>query len=75
MHVLVIVMFVPLGLLSWTEIKLLVYRFVKSLPVLFITLVIGWSYYAYVVGVVVNAMEGRFVGFHFPSSRFGHLLI
>jgi len=31
-------------------------RFIKSLPVIFISLVIAWSYYAYVVAVVLTTM-------------------
>jgi hypothetical protein len=35
------------------------FRFVKSLPVLFISGIVGWSYYAYVVALVITAMEGN----------------
>lgn len=36
-------------------------RFIKSLPVIFISLVVGWSYYAYFVAVVLTAMEGSLI--------------
>ena len=33
------------------------FSFVKSLPVLFISGIVGWSYYAYVVALVLAAMK------------------
>ena len=33
------------------------FSFVKSLPVLFISGIVGWSYYAYVIALVLNAMN------------------
>ena len=35
------------------------FSFVKSLPVIFISLIICWSYYAYVVAVVLTAMSSH----------------
>jgi len=35
--------------------------FVKSLPVCFISAIVAWSYYAYVVALVLNAMEDNVV--------------
>jgi hypothetical protein len=33
--------------------------FVKSLPVIFISGIVGWSYYAYMIALVLNAMNGN----------------
>ena len=38
-------------------IGLFLFSFVKSLPVLFILGIAGWSYYAYVVALVLGAMQ------------------
>ena len=40
---------------------IIIFSFVKSLPVIFISLIICWSYYAYFVALVLTAMSGHLV--------------